>query len=103
MIGKFVSWLHQFNMEGDGGSVELIVFLLLPYAVWLPGPIFERMASEYPGVEFFKVDVDDAEDVAAKCGIQAMPTFQVFKDGARVDEMRGASEPGLKALLDKHQ
>jgi thioredoxin-like negative regulator of GroEL len=67
------------------------------------GPIFEKLATEYPGVEFFKVDVDDAEDVAALCGIQAMPTFQVFKGGAKVDEMKGASEPGLKALLNKNQ
>lgn len=59
------------------------------------------MATEYPGVDFFKVDVDDAEDVAALCGIQAMPTFQVFKGGAMVDEMKGASEPGLKELLNK--
>ena len=54
-------------------------------------------------MEFFKVDVDDAEDVAAQCGIQAMPTFQVFKGGKMVDEMKGASEPGLKALLEKHK
>ena len=61
------------------------------------------MAGEFPGVVFFKVDVDEAEDVAAKCGIQAMPTFQVYKGGERVEEMRGASEPGLKALITKHQ
>ena len=69
----------------------------------LLGPIFEAMAGEFPGVDFFKVDVDDAEDVAAKCGIQAMPTFQVFKDGERVDEMRGADRVLLRNLVAKHQ
>lgn len=61
------------------------------------------MAGEFPGVDFFKVDVDEAEDVAAACGIQAMPTFQVFKGGAKVDEMKGADQAGLKALVTKHQ
>lgn len=54
-------------------------------------------------MEFFKVDVDDAEEVAATCGIQAMPTFQVFKDGAKVEEMTGANQGGLKALVEKYK
>ena len=61
------------------------------------------MAGEFTGVDFWKVDVDEAEDVAAACGIQAMPTFQVYKDGAMVDEMKGADQAGLKAMLTKHQ
>lgn len=52
------------------------------------GPIFEAMAGEFPGVEFLKVDVDEAEDVAAQCGIQAMPTFQVYKGGEKVGKIR---------------
>jgi len=60
------------------------------------------MASEFPNVEFLKVDVDDAEDVAAECGIQAMPTFQVYKGGAKVDEMKGADQKGLHNLLTKN-
>jgi len=67
------------------------------------GPIFEGLANEYPGIEFLKVDVDDAEDVAATCGIQAMPTFILFKDGAKVDEMKGANQQGLVALLEKYK
>ena len=61
------------------------------------------MAGEFPDVQFFKVDVDDAEDVAATCGIQAMPTFQVFKDGAKVDELQGADQAGLRTLVTKNK
>ena len=67
------------------------------------GPIFEGLANEYPGIEFLKVDVDDAEDVAATCGIEAMPTFILFKDGAKVDDMKGANQQGLVALLEKYK
>jgi thioredoxin 1 len=53
-------------------------------------PIIEKFAKEYPDIDFYKVDVDEAEEVAAKCGIRAMPTFQFFKDGRKVEEVRGA-------------
>lgn len=77
--------------------------MMMIIIMMLIGPIFEAMAGEFPDVQFFKVDVDDAEDVAAKCGIQAMPTFQVFKDGAKVDELQGADQNGLRALVTKNK
>lgn len=61
------------------------------------------MAGENPDAEFVKVDVDEAEDIAAECGIQAMPTFQFYKGGQMVDEMRGASEAGLLAMIAKNK
>lgn len=42
------------------------------------------------------------QDVAAACAISAMPTFQVWKDGAKVDEQVGASKDKLNALCVKH-
>ncbi|OEU12011.1 putative thioredoxin h [Fragilariopsis cylindrus CCMP1102] len=53
-------------------------------------PIFAKMAEEYPDAEFVRVEVEDADDVAEACGIQAMLTFQFFKDGNKVDELLGA-------------
>jgi hypothetical protein len=41
------------------------------------------------------------QTVAQECGISAMPTFQVFQDGAKVDEMVGASKDKLAALVEK--
>jgi thioredoxin 1 len=40
--------------------------------------------------------------VAATCGISAMPTFQVWKNGAKVDEFVGAARDKLKALCEKY-
>ena len=48
-----------------------------------------------------KVDVDEASDVAETCGIEAMPTFKVFRDGKEVDVMKGADPAGLEALVKK--
>lgn len=66
------------------------------------GPIFEKMAEEFPDAVFVKVDVDQADDVAGKCGIRAMPTFQFYKGGQMVEEFSGASEQKLRATVAKH-
>lgn len=62
-------------------------------------PIYEELAGKNPDVIFIKVDVDQAEDVAAKYGIQAMPTFKFFKNGAEISEMKGADPDGLKRSI----
>lgn len=68
------------------------------------GPIFEAMSKE-PGnanVIFVKVDVDAQEKIAGMCGIRAMPTFQFYKDGKKVDELCGANIAALKEKVAKH-
>jgi thioredoxin 1 len=67
------------------------------------GPIFEKLAAENPEAEFVKVDVDEADDVAAACAIQAMPTFQFYKGGAKIDEMKGADKAGLEQMIAKNK
>jgi thioredoxin 1 len=67
------------------------------------GPIFEKLAAEHPEAEFVKVDVDDADDVAAAVGIQAMPTFHFYKGGVKVDEMQGADQAKLVQLVMKNK
>ena len=42
------------------------------------------MDGKMDNVVFLKVDVDEAEDVAAEYNISAMPTFVFIKDGKKV-------------------
>ena len=66
-------------------------------------PIFEQMAADAGDKAIFvKVDVDNADDVAAACGIRAMPTFHLYKGGAKVGELMGADANQLKELVAKH-
>jgi thioredoxin 1 len=62
-------------------------------------PVYEKMAEEFPGVVFTKIDVDANSEAAEQCGIQAMPTFQFYKGGNKVGEMKGANEAGLRVSL----
>ena len=52
-------------------------------------------------VVFLKVDVDENEETSAACGINCMPTFQLFKNGGKVGEIEGADEARLRALIDE--
>ena len=64
------------------------------------GPKFVAMAEEHgDSVHMAKVDVDANNEAAQEAGIQAMPTFKFFKDGAEVHMIRGADEAGLRAKI----
>lgn len=67
------------------------------------GPYFEKLAVEYPDIEFVKVDVDDANDVAAFCNISAMPTFHFYKNGIKIDDLQGADKTKLKDKVEQNK
>ncbi|KAF5210526.1 mitochondrial thioredoxin [Clavispora lusitaniae] len=77
------------------------------YATWcgpckaIP-PIFETLAQRIPEVQFARVDVDRATDVAAEYGITAMPTILFFQDGLKVDTIVGANVPKLAKLIQDY-
>ncbi|EPS99336.1 hypothetical protein FOMPIDRAFT_1024202 [Fomitopsis schrenkii] len=64
-------------------------------------PIFEKLAEQFPGAEYYKVDVDEQTDVAQEVGIRAMPTFLVFKSGNKVKELVGANPGALQTLISE--
>eukprot|EP00128_Syssomonas_multiformis_P016703 Colp12_sorted_trinity150504_noHs@25385 len=66
-------------------------------------PYLEELSKEYANVQFIKVDVDELEDLTAKCGISAMPTFQFYKNGNKVAELTGANKTKLKELVEQHK
>ena len=65
-------------------------------------PAYADLSLKYGDVVFLKVDVDKAKDVSSECGVRCMPTFQMFKDGEKVDAVEGADigkiEGALKTL-----
>jgi len=67
-------------------------------------PIVEELASEYAGkVSFFKMDVDDHRNTAAKFMIRSVPTLLFFKDGKVVDTVVGAvPKEKLVEAITKH-
>ena len=64
-------------------------------------PVFEAMSDDerFGHIGFYKVDTDAQMMIAQEVGIRAMPTFAVFKNGAKIDEVTGAHAPSLENLL----
>jgi len=67
-------------------------------------PILEELAGELDGqLQIAKVNVDEADTVAAKFGIRAIPTMLLFKGGAVVEQIVGMMpKAALKAKLAAH-
>jgi len=100
-----ITSLKQFQDLLKDGDEFVIDF----WATWcgpcrMIRPVFEKLAGvkEYNDkLKFFSVDVDDQSDIAEEVGIRVMPTFMVFKDGKKVDEMSGAVPVNLTNMLKK--
>ena len=72
---------NEFNDAIKSGTV-VVDF----YADWcgpckMLGPVMESAAEKIGDVKFYKVNVDESEDVAARYGIMSIPSVFLFKDG----------------------
>lgn len=67
-------------------------------------PILDELATELDGkLRVGKVNVDEADTVAAEYGIRAIPTMLLFKGGAVVEKIVGMlPKAALKAKLTAH-
>ncbi|KAJ8424940.1 hypothetical protein Cgig2_030896 [Carnegiea gigantea] len=124
------SWDSFLNQAKDQGRPIVVHF----GASWCMPSIamnsfFEELASTYPDVMFFSVDVDDVKspratndegggslemldvgcrrgrvkdwEVASKMEVKAMPTFVLLnKDGTPVDKLVGANPEEIRKRVD---
>jgi thioredoxin 2 len=67
-------------------------------------PIYERVATEMePDMRFLKVDTEQEPELAARYGIQAIPTLMVFRKGAILAQRPGAVDAQtLRAWLRQY-
>ncbi len=66
-------------------------------------PVVEELASEYEGkVNFVKVNVDEANELASKYNVFSIPTLAIINKGKIVSQQVGAaSKESYKNMIDK--
>jgi len=93
--------LEEFNFKTevlDASGPVLVDF----WATWCPpcrmmNPVVEKLAGEF---KVCKVDIDKNQSLAAKFGVNAVPTFIVFRNGQPAQRIEGAvPESTLRAAL----
>ncbi len=67
------------------------------FATWcgpckIMSPVVDEIAAENPDIKVGKVDVDEAEEIAARFGIMSIPTLMVFKGGESVKTFVGVTD-----------
>ncbi|CAA2959718.1 thioredoxin H2 [Olea europaea subsp. europaea] len=97
-------WQLHFNSSKQLNKLIVVDFS----ATWcgpckFMEPIFNEMSSKYTDVDFAKIDVDELSDVAKEFGVQAMPTFVLFKQGKEVERVVGAKKDDLEKKILKHR
>lgn len=103
MIPEIESAAEFKEIVGQGRYI-LVNF----YATWngpskMMKPVLDRLAQQYATIPFFNVDVDSLEEIASEAGVSAMPTYMIYVWGNVVDQLVGASEGKLEAMVKKYQ
>ena len=76
------------------------------YADWcgpckMLSPIIDELAEEMEDYVFYKLNVDDAEEIAMEYEIMSIPTLLIFEDGKLKDKLIGfKSKEELKEILE---
>ncbi|KAK6465087.1 thioredoxin [Scheffersomyces coipomensis] len=95
--------LAAFNEFIKSDKLVVIDF----YATWCGPckaiePIIDALAERLPEVNFGRVDVDQAQDVAQEYGVTAMPTIYYFRNGERLNYVVGADLPKIVGLVQDY-
>ena len=74
----------------NNGRTVLVDF----YADWcgpckMLSPIVDQIAAENSDFDVYKLNVDEAPEIAAKYGVMSIPTLIVFKNGQAVGKTIG--------------
>ncbi len=64
-------------------------------------PKTDKISFETPDIVFAYIDIESGEQFTHKMKVQAVPTVIGFHNGEVVDTLVGATEAGVKGLVEK--
>ncbi len=75
------------------------------YAPWcgpckMISPIIDKLSEEIKDVDFYKINVDDAEKITSEFDIMSIPTILIFENGKLKEKVVGfKSKSELEELI----
>ncbi|VVA98042.1 unnamed protein product [Arabis nemorensis] len=107
--GQVISIHSTSELEAKTKAAKKASRLLILYftATWCGpcrymSPLYSSLATQHPRVVFVKIDIDEANDVAASWNISSVPTFCFMRDGKQVDKVVGADKGSLEQKIAQH-
>ena len=82
----------NFEQEVLQSSKPVLVDFWAPWCgpCRMIGPVVEELAGENADLlKVAKINIDDAQDIAATYGVSSIPTLMIFKDGDVIDRFVG--------------
>ena len=85
-----MSLKHVNDLKEMTDKLTLVDF----FATWcgpckMIAPNLEDLATNNPDMDVLKIDVDEAEELAASFGINSIPTLILFKDRKPIEKALG--------------
>ncbi|CAN8270244.1 unnamed protein product [Cochlearia groenlandica] len=107
--GQVISIHTTSELEAKKNAAKKASRLMILYftATWCGpcrymSPLYSTLATQHPRVVFLKVDIDEANEVAAAWNISSVPTFCFIRDGKEVDKVVGADKGSLEQKITQH-
>ena len=95
---------NNFQKEVLESSIPVLVDLWAPWCMpcRMISPIVEELGNDNRGkLKVCKLNTDENQNIAARYGIQGIPTLLFFKDGQEVDRIVGVTpKPIIQQKLD---
>jgi thioredoxin 2 len=95
---NLLPWIVDAGADSFDAEITASVPVLVDmWAAWcgpckMVTPIVEDLAHSHAGrLKVVKLDVDAAPDIAARYGVQGIPTFLLIRDGQEADRLVGAA------------
>ena len=91
-----VKQLTNEEFKKNVKSSDRLVFIDF-YADWcgpcrMMAPIVEEISEEVDGVDFYKVNCDDEQELASKYEVMTIPTLLILKKGEQIKEFIGVTD-----------
>ena len=95
---------NEFDEKVSNSNKKVLIDV---YAKWcgpckMLSPIIDELARETNNINFYKLDIDESEEIAKRYGIMSIPTLLIFNNGELKEKIVGfKNKEELKHILSK--